>query len=113
MRTAIMQMLGRRLRRNLREREDIALRPVSERVAHFLIANACVRQGPGAKVLVDGRGATVKGCEAGYYVGATVIDYVTPDMRSRSPSLPISEASEAPAARFARYSSIVRGCHGG
>lgn len=34
----------------------------------------------GAKILVDGRGAVVKGKENGTYVGATVIDYVTPDM---------------------------------
>ncbi len=34
----------------------------------------------GAKVLVDGRGATVKGTEGGTYVGPTVIDYVTPEM---------------------------------
>lgn len=34
----------------------------------------------GAKVLVDGRNATVAGKEGGYYVGPTVIDYVTPDM---------------------------------
>ena len=35
----------------------------------------------GAKVLVDGRGYTVPGKEGGYYVGPTLIDYVTPDMR--------------------------------
>lgn len=35
----------------------------------------------GAKILVDGRNATVKGKESGYYVGPTIIDYVTPDMR--------------------------------
>src|SRR6476659_3948193 len=34
----------------------------------------------GAKVLVDGRHATVKGKENGTYVGPTVIDYVKPDM---------------------------------
>jgi len=34
----------------------------------------------GAKVLVDGRGCKVAGHEDGYYVGPTVIDYVTPDM---------------------------------
>jgi malonate-semialdehyde dehydrogenase (acetylating)/methylmalonate-semialdehyde dehydrogenase len=34
----------------------------------------------GAKVLVDGRNVTVPGLEGGYYVGATVIDHVTPDM---------------------------------
>jgi malonate-semialdehyde dehydrogenase (acetylating) / methylmalonate-semialdehyde dehydrogenase len=35
----------------------------------------------GAKVLVDGRGYTVPGRENGYYVGPTLIDHVTPDMR--------------------------------
>lgn len=35
----------------------------------------------GAKVLVDGRGYTVAGKENGFYVGPTLIDYVTPDMR--------------------------------
>lgn len=34
----------------------------------------------GAKILVDGRGASVPGKENGTYVGPTVIDYVTPDM---------------------------------
>lgn len=34
----------------------------------------------GAKILVDGRNATVNGKENGTYVGPTVIDYVTPDM---------------------------------
>ncbi|MBK7433513.1 MAG: CoA-acylating methylmalonate-semialdehyde dehydrogenase [Chitinophagaceae bacterium] len=34
----------------------------------------------GAKILVDGRNAKVKGKEGGTYVGPTVIDFVTPDM---------------------------------
>lgn len=34
----------------------------------------------GAKILVDGRNATVAGKEKGTYVGPTVIDFVTPDM---------------------------------
>ena len=34
----------------------------------------------GAKVLLDGRNAVVKGQEGGYYVGPTVIDYVQPEM---------------------------------
>ena len=34
----------------------------------------------GAKILVDGRKATVAGKENGTYVGPTVIDFVTPDM---------------------------------
>jgi malonate-semialdehyde dehydrogenase (acetylating)/methylmalonate-semialdehyde dehydrogenase len=34
----------------------------------------------GAKILVDGRGATVQGKENGTYVGATVIDFVKPEM---------------------------------
>ncbi|PJJ59762.1 CoA-acylating methylmalonate-semialdehyde dehydrogenase [Hymenobacter chitinivorans] len=44
--------------------------------AHITEAEAA-----GAKVLLDGRGAVVPGHEGGYYVGATVVDYVTPDMR--------------------------------
>jgi len=35
----------------------------------------------GAKVLVDGRGYTVPGRENGFFVGPTLIDYVTPDMK--------------------------------
>jgi len=35
----------------------------------------------GAKVLVDGRGFKVPGRENGYYIGPTLIDHVTPDMR--------------------------------
>jgi malonate-semialdehyde dehydrogenase (acetylating) / methylmalonate-semialdehyde dehydrogenase len=34
----------------------------------------------GAKILVDGRNATVVDKEGGFYVGATIIDYVTTDM---------------------------------
>ena len=34
----------------------------------------------GAKVLVDGRNAIVEGKENGFYVGPTIIDFVTPDM---------------------------------
>lgn len=34
----------------------------------------------GAKILVDGRNAVVNGKENGYYVGPTVIDFVTPEM---------------------------------
>ena len=34
----------------------------------------------GAKILVDGRNANVKGKEKGTYVGPTVIDFVTPEM---------------------------------
>ena len=34
----------------------------------------------GAKILVDGRGAKVKGKERGHYVGPTVIDFVRPEM---------------------------------
>jgi malonate-semialdehyde dehydrogenase (acetylating)/methylmalonate-semialdehyde dehydrogenase len=35
----------------------------------------------GAKVLLDGRNAVVPGREGGFYVGPTVIDHVTPEMR--------------------------------
>ncbi len=48
-----VRLMGRQLRRNVQEREDIALRPVGERLAQFLIENACIRQTDGAKVLVE------------------------------------------------------------
>ncbi|MHB1327739.1 MAG: CoA-acylating methylmalonate-semialdehyde dehydrogenase [Gemmatimonadales bacterium] len=35
----------------------------------------------GAQVLLDGRGVSVPGKEGGFYVGPTVLDRVTPDMR--------------------------------
>lgn len=35
----------------------------------------------GATMLVDGRNTQVAGCEGGFYVGPTVIDHVTPDMK--------------------------------
>ena len=35
----------------------------------------------GAKVLVDGRGAKVAGCENGFYIGPTIIDNVRPEMK--------------------------------
>ena len=35
----------------------------------------------GATLLVDGRGATVPGKEGGWYVGATVLDHVRPEMK--------------------------------
>ena len=35
----------------------------------------------GAKLLLDGRGAVVPGKEGGYYLGPTILDHVTPDMR--------------------------------
>src|SRR5215217_1233025 len=35
----------------------------------------------GAKVIVDGRKASVPGKENGYFLGPTIIDHVTPDMR--------------------------------
>ncbi|MGK2961156.1 MAG: CoA-acylating methylmalonate-semialdehyde dehydrogenase [Gemmatimonadaceae bacterium] len=38
-------------------------------------------QAKGAKILVDGRNPVVKGKEGGFWVGPTIIDEVTPDMR--------------------------------
>jgi len=47
-----------------------------ERIENY-IAQA---EADGAKILVDGRNTTVPGKEGGFYVGATIIDYVTKDM---------------------------------
>ncbi|SFP74309.1 CoA-acylating methylmalonate-semialdehyde dehydrogenase [Hymenobacter arizonensis] len=56
---------------------SVISREAKERIEQH-IAEA---EAAGAKVLLDGRGAVVPGHEDGYYVGPTVIDYVTPDMR--------------------------------
>jgi malonate-semialdehyde dehydrogenase (acetylating)/methylmalonate-semialdehyde dehydrogenase len=42
--------------------------------------NITEAENEGAKVLVDGRGATVKGREHGFYVGPTILDQVHPGM---------------------------------
>jgi malonate-semialdehyde dehydrogenase (acetylating)/methylmalonate-semialdehyde dehydrogenase len=47
-----------------------------ERIEHYITE----AEAQGAKILVDGRHATVAGKEQGTYVGPTVIDYVKPDM---------------------------------
>lgn len=47
-----------------------------DRIEHY-ISEA---EAQGAKILLDGRHATVPGKEQGTYVGPTVIDYVKPDM---------------------------------
>ncbi len=47
-----------------------------ERIEHYITE----AEKQGAKILVDGRNAKVKGKENGTYVGPTVIDYVKPDM---------------------------------
>ena len=52
-------------------------RAAKERVERYITE----AEHAGATVLVDGRGAVVPGREGGFYVGATVIDHVTPDMR--------------------------------
>jgi CRP-like cAMP-binding protein len=57
----IRRQLGRLYRQSLRDREDVALRPVPERVALFLLEHSCVRQGPGAKVLVHATQAEIAG----------------------------------------------------
>jgi CRP/FNR family transcriptional regulator len=51
-RPRMTQMIGALYRRSLKEREDVALRPVPQRVAEFMLRHACVRQADGAKVLV-------------------------------------------------------------
>ncbi|MEP2008872.1 MAG: aldehyde dehydrogenase family protein, partial [Balneola sp.] len=55
---------------------SVISKEAKERIEKY-IAEA---EAAGAKVLVDGRNAIVKGSEGGFYVGATVVDYVTPDM---------------------------------
>jgi CRP-like cAMP-binding protein len=52
LRPAVMAAIGRVYRRALVDREDIAFRDVSVRVARFLLRRACVRQDDGARVLI-------------------------------------------------------------
>ena len=60
----------------------VNLGPVISREAKQRIENYITEaEKAGAKVLVDGRGLVVPGKEEGFYVGPTLIDHVTPDMR--------------------------------
>jgi CRP/FNR family transcriptional regulator len=46
-------------RRNVEERQQIALMPVPERIAHYLVDHACLRQGDGARVLIEATQAEI------------------------------------------------------
>ena len=48
-----------------------------ERITRFIDE----AEAAGATIVVDGRHTTVPGREEGYYIGPTIIDHVTPDMR--------------------------------
>ncbi len=65
---------------------DAEMGPIVTRVAHQRITNYIdVGVEEGAKLLVDGRTFTGKnaaaGCEGGFWMGGTLFDHVTPDMR--------------------------------
>ena len=55
---------------------SVISREAKERIERYITE----AEAAGAKVLLDGRGVVVPGHEDGYYVGPTVVDYVTPDM---------------------------------
>ncbi len=55
---------------------SVSTKAAKERIERY-IAEA---EAAGARILLDGRNATVSGKEGGFYVGPTVIDNVTPDM---------------------------------
>ena len=55
---------------------SVITKEAKERIERYITE----AEAAGAKVLVDGRNAIVAGKEGGFYVGPTVIDYVTPDM---------------------------------
>ena len=56
---------------------SVISKAAKERIEHYIDE----AEAAGAKILVDGRNAMVKGKENGFYVGPTIIDYVTPDMK--------------------------------
>jgi malonate-semialdehyde dehydrogenase (acetylating)/methylmalonate-semialdehyde dehydrogenase len=55
---------------------SVISREAKERIEGYITA----AEEAGAKILLDGRNASVEGKEGGYYVGPTVIDHVTADM---------------------------------
>jgi malonate-semialdehyde dehydrogenase (acetylating) / methylmalonate-semialdehyde dehydrogenase len=55
----------------------IATAAARDRICGYIDAGAK----EGAQLLVDGRGAKVPGCDAGFWVGGTLFDHVTPAMR--------------------------------
>jgi malonate-semialdehyde dehydrogenase (acetylating)/methylmalonate-semialdehyde dehydrogenase len=61
---------------------DAEMGPIVSRAAHQRITGY-IEQGvtEGAKLLVDGRGHTVAGHEEGFWMGGTLFDHVTADMR--------------------------------
>ena len=61
---------------------DIEMGPVITDAARKRIVG-CIDRGvaEGAQLVVDGRGVSVPGHDAGFFVGATLFDRVTPDMR--------------------------------
>jgi malonate-semialdehyde dehydrogenase (acetylating)/methylmalonate-semialdehyde dehydrogenase len=52
-------------------------REAKERIENYITE----AEAAGARVLVDGRHAVVPDKEGGFYVGPTIVDFVTPDMR--------------------------------
>jgi malonate-semialdehyde dehydrogenase (acetylating)/methylmalonate-semialdehyde dehydrogenase len=55
----------------------LVTRQALERVTDYI----GIGEKEGAKLLVDGRGFKLQGYENGYYIGGTLFDHVTPDMR--------------------------------
>ncbi|HEY8499910.1 MAG TPA: aldehyde dehydrogenase family protein, partial [Clostridia bacterium] len=51
--------------------------------SHLNFVEQCISDGvkEGAKLILDGRGVKVKGYENGFYLGPTIFDYVTNDMK--------------------------------
>jgi CRP/FNR family transcriptional regulator len=52
-RESMVRTMGLELLMQVREREEIALRSVPQRLARLLLGHSCVRQGDGSKVLLD------------------------------------------------------------
>lgn len=78
---------------------SVITRAAKERIEKYITE----AEQQGAKILVDGRNTVVPGKEHGYYVGPTVIDYVTPDMAVAreeifGPVISIMRASDVDAA---------------
>jgi len=80
--SATDHIIGRMVEHAAKVVPGVNLGPVISAEARARIRRYIVEaEAAGAKVLVDGRDVTVAGREGGYFIGPTIIDHVTPDMR--------------------------------
>ena len=79
--TALLVERARAVRVGLGADPEVDMGPViSQEAKHKISSLIASAEAEGARVLVDGRDLVVEGYEAGYFLGPTLIDGVTPEM---------------------------------